>query len=86
VEFLCSGSLGLQLSRLRICFQLLSAHAVKEIVHRNGFRAVNPLTGSIDLRIGLDSSDHGKSGDINFTSFFDDSFQGRPDVSLALLE
>jgi len=38
-------------------------------VHRNGFRAVNPLTGSVDLRIGLDRGDHGKSGDINFTSF-----------------
>ena len=45
---------------------------------------IDPLTGSIDLRVGLNGSHDRRSCNVNLTGFFDDLLQSCPDITLAL--
>ncbi len=70
-------------STLRVFFKLRRAHAVKKIIQADLLCAVNPLTGSIDLAVCLNSRHNCAGGHVHFARLFDDSLQGRPDVALA---
>ena len=47
---------------------------------------IDPLTGCIDLRVGLNGRHHCRSRNVNLARSFDNLFQGRPDIALALRE
>ena len=66
--------------------QFLGAHPVEQVIQRDAFGAVNPFTSRIDLGTGLQRNDHGGSGHVHLSRFFDDSLQRHPDISLGLLE
>src|SRR5438046_1485287 len=47
---------------------------------------IDPLTGCINLRVGLNSRHNCRSCDINFAGSFNELFQSRPNVPLSLGE
>src|SRR5437762_9641301 len=48
--------------------------------------AINPLTRCVNLRVGLNGSYDGRSGDFDFADSFYDLFQCGPHITLALGE
>lgn len=71
---------------LRVGFQFLCGHLLEETVQVHMLGPIDPLTGCSDLRVGLNGRHHCRSRNVNLAGSFDDLFQGRPDIALALRE
>src|SRR5260370_9606527 len=65
-----------------VCFHFVPRHALEQLIHIDGLATLYPMTGRVDLRVGLDGCDNSRCGGVNLASLLDNSFQGRANVPL----